>query len=147
VNSLPEWAQEKIREANREAAKYRVEKNDAVANATAALQAEFENKLSAAAEETRKAKEDLEARTLEYNKLLVALESRVPSDKALAFASALQGVTEDELKSHAKQLKSLFGNVDGKDLPIDPTQGTGSNPLPLNGDPLLAAVKAAVGAR
>lgn len=147
VEQLPDWARKLITDANAEAAKYRVEKNDALANAKNQLTADYESKLTEANNTIENLKDQIEAKDLDFLKVTVALDLDVPSKKAMKFASLLEGLTEDDIRSHAKEVKSLFGSFDTKDLPTDPTQGTGSNPLPLNGDPLLAAVKAAVGVR
>lgn len=143
VADLPQWAQDKIADANAEAAKYRVEKNDAVAAAKAEVEAEWQTKVTEL--ETKVASTESEAgnsRT-EVAKLKAALAAGIDSDKVLTFASLLQGDTEDELKSHADEVKALFTAsappADPKDPPVDPSQGSG-NPLPLNGDPLLQAV-------
>lgn len=142
VADLPQWAQEKIAEANAEAAKYRVEKNDAVAAAKAEVEAEWKAKHEALEATVATAQTEAGDSRTEVAKLKAALTAGIESEKVLTFASLLQGETEDELKSHADQVKALFPAAppaDPKDPPVDPSQGSG-NHLPLNGDPLLQAV-------
>ena len=140
---LPDWAKQKISELNAEAAKHRVEKNAALATAKAQVEAEFKEQLTQAATEIQNLKDLLSVSNIEKLKLEAAVDAKVPSESAKDFASILQGTTPEEIKSHAEAAKKLFGNVEGKDRPVDPTQGTGS-PLPLNGDPLLEAVRRAI---
>ncbi|KZM68838.1 hypothetical protein [Nocardia terpenica] len=145
VDSLPEWAREKLTKANNEAAKYRNEKNDAVSAAKAEALTEYEAKLAAEAEKLAALQTKYTAKELELLKLKAALTAEIPGQSAIEFASLLQGGTEDEIATHAKAVKALFGKTETKDRPTDPTQGTG-NVLPLNGDPLLEMVKRVVGA-
>lgn len=150
VSDLPQWAQDTIAEANAEAAKYRVEKKDAVEAGKAEVEASWKTKveeLEASIADRESAMS--EART-DVTKLKAALEAGIDTEKVLSFASLLKGDTEEELKSHAEEVKQLFAVSDPATPPktpaVDPSQGTG-NPLPLNGDPLLAAVSKAVGIR
>lgn len=146
VQELPQWAQTKISEANAEAARYRVERNEAVETAKAALQAEFDEKLTASAAETEVVRNDLSQAQLETSKLKAALEAGIPASSVLQVAELLKGDDEAALRSHASELKKLFGTTETQP-PIDPSQGSGgTNHLPLNGDPLLAAITKAVGA-
>lgn len=144
VDVLPDWAREKLTKANAEAAKYRTEKNEAVKKAQDALteefnrkQEEFENTLS------EKDKEVFSARS-EVDRLKIALNSGIEPDKVLSFADRLQGETVEELEADAAELAKLFVSSDSGSTPKekvrDSTQGSG-NHTPLNGDPLLAAVK------
>ena len=57
-NELPEWAQTKIAEANAEAAKYRVEKKDAVEAAKQEVTTEFEAKIAALEEQIELEKQE-----------------------------------------------------------------------------------------
>jgi hypothetical protein len=145
VDSLPEWARTKLTEANREAAKYRTEKNDAVAAAKVALSAEYDAKLTEAADKYTELEYKLSARELDLLKLETALGLDIPSTKAKKFAALLTGTTEDEIKASAAEAKELFGGLNTPDRPTDPSQGS-ANTLPLNGDPLLAMVRKVVGA-
>ncbi|MBM4592062.1 hypothetical protein GS454_01380 [Rhodococcus hoagii] len=148
VDSLPEWARAAITKANNDAARYRTEKNDAVNAAKALLEPEYEAKLTGAQEAHEETKSQLAAKTVELLKLTTALDLEIPSKSAVKFAALLSGTTEDEIRSHAEEAKALFGGVSTSDRPTDRSQGSGNTtPLPLNGDPLLDAVKRVVGAR
>ncbi|WP_280350351.1 hypothetical protein [Nocardia abscessus] len=140
VDSLPEWARNKLTEANHEAAKYRVEKNNAVTAAKAEVAAEFETKLADEQAKYGILEQNYAKQAAQLLALEVAIDAKVPHDKTKDFAALLKGETEDELRSHAETLKGLFGKTDTKDRPVDPTQGTG-NTMPLNGDPILNALK------
>lgn len=143
VSDLPQWAQDKIAEANAEAAKYRVEKKDAVEAGKAEVEAEWSSKFEALESQIQDKESAIAESRTEVSKLKAALETGIESDKVMTFASLLKGDTEDELKAHADEVKQLFAAQapasDPKDPPRDPSQGSG-NPLPLNGDPLLNAV-------
>ena len=85
----------------------------------------------------------------EVDKLKAAIEAGIANDKVLDFADLLKGDNPEELKSHADKLKSLFTNNEQKSekqAATDPTQGQG-NSLPLNGDPLLNALKSKLNIR
>ena len=147
VESLPEWARNSLTKANSDAAKYRNEKNDAVNTGKAQVAQEYEVKLTEASTAHDKTKADLSVALLENVKLKAALANGIPGESAVEFAALLQGSNEEEIGTHAKTVKALFGKTESKDAPTDPSQGSGNNTLPLNGDPLLNAVKAAVGIR
>lgn len=141
-NALPDWAREQISTANAQAAKYRNEKKDAVEAAKAEVENEWSVKYSQLEESMSAKDEEISSQRLEVDKLKAALETGISSDKVLSFASLLKGENADELKSHAEEVKALMG--DSETPPpapsaTDPTQGQG-NHLPLNGDPLLAAI-------
>ena len=147
VESLPEWARNAITKANGDAAKYRTEKNDAVNTGKAQVTQEYEVKLTEANTAHEKTKADLTVALLENVKLKAALANGIPGESAVEFAALLQGTNEEEIGTHAKTVKALFGKTESTDRATDHSQGSASNALPLNGDPLLAAVKAAVGIR
>lgn len=141
-----------VSDANAEAAKYRVEKKDAVEAAKqevtesfnariAELEAELNAKVTGAEEDAVTARTDAA-------KLRATIKAGIDTEKALDFAELLKGETEDELVSHAETLKGLFSEDKApvtKQGATDPTQGqVGKNTLPLNGDPLLAAITKAV---
>lgn len=141
---LPDWARQKISEANAEAARYRTEKRDAVETAKAEAEQSFQEKMAAADQALADAMAEAGAARLENQKLQAAINALTPDSKVVDFAELLQGESEGELASHAEKLRELFGTQ--SDTPptppkaTDPTQGQGGNPLPLNGDPLLRAV-------
>ena len=140
--SLPQWARDQITEANAQAAKYRVEKNDAVEAAKSEVENEWKSKYEALEAQIADKDTEVNSSRTEVAKLKAALEAGIDSDKVVSFAALLQGSTEDELRSHADEVKSLFTTSAapaGNPPAQDPSQGSG-NPLPLNGDPLLDAV-------
>lgn len=147
-DTLPQWARDQISQANAQAAKYRTEKNDAVEAAKAEVEQEWTSKFQQLEEQITGKDTELSAARTEVVKLKAALEAGIDSDKVMTFASLLKGETEDELKSHAEEVKKLFAAPETpapkNDPAHDPSQGSG-NPLPLNGDPLLAAVTKIVG--
>lgn len=141
VSALPQWAQDELSQARSEAAKYRVEKKDAVEAAKAEVETEWKSKYETLEQTFNEAKSEVDEGRLEVVKLKAALEAGIDSDKVVTFASLLKGGTEDELKAHADEVKKLFAAPapESKDPAIDPSQGSG-NPLPLNGDPLINSI-------
>lgn len=135
-----------VSDANAEAAKYRVEKRDAVEAAKAEVAESFNAKIQELEEAAKSQADELVNQRNDAAKLRAAIKADISTDKVLEFASLLQGESEDELVSHAETLKKLFTTDEQpKSKAVDPTQGKGStNPLPLNGDPLLAAITKAV---
>jgi hypothetical protein len=78
--------------------------------------------------------------------LYVTIDANVPSDKVRAFAGILQGSDTESITASAKSAYELAGGFATKSPAFDPTQGFGGrDPLPLNGDPILQAIKNAVG--
>lgn len=145
VEQLPQWAREAITSANNEAARHRHAKKDAVETARSEVKAEYETKLAEAAEKVTDLQDTVSARELELVKLRTAIDAGVPNEAISKFASLLQGTDEDEVKSHAEEVKELFKIKPPADKPVDYSQGQGrGTPPPLNGDPILNALKAAV---
>ena len=158
VAALPQWARDSLKRANDEAAKFRVEKREALEGIDAAK--------TAAAEEVRKSLEtengkvlaakDTEIGTLRTElvgaklgtvKLRAAIDAGVPIDKLDSFTELLKGEDEAGIRTHAGELVKLFGASQSTIQPdpaTDPSQGQ-SNPLPLNGDGLLNALRGIVG--
>lgn len=118
-DDAPDWARKAISEANSEAAKYRVERNEFKRQLDEALgkNTELTDKY-AAAESARVAAET------ELMKLRVALDAGVPGDRVRTLAERLQGSTEEELMADAKKLVEQFG-LNRKDRATDPSQGRG----------------------
>lgn len=137
---------EYVQQLRGEAAKYRTEKKDAVEAAEAKAKTEWEAKINEQIGKNTELEGKLGAAGIELTKLRVALALNVPSDKVLAFVEILKGSTEDEITSSAASAKELFGGFKTTDPATDPTQGSGGGALPLNGDPLLNALKKVVGA-
>ncbi|QDP44601.1 scaffolding protein [Mycobacterium phage NothingSpecial] len=73
-----------------------------------------------------------------------SLDAKVPSDKVRAFVEILQGTDAESITESAKKNLELIGGFDKKPVPgFDPTQGFGGrkDDMPLNGDPILNAMK------
>jgi len=147
VDQLPDWAREAITKANNEAAKYRNEKKDAVAAAKAEVVNEYEQKVNGFQEKVQELEAAVSSRDLELVKLRTAIDAGVPNDAITKFASLLQGEDEAAIKSHADEVKELFKIKPPTDRAVDPSQGSGGSHIPHNGDPILNAIKRAVGAR
>lgn len=147
VDVLPDWAREKLTKANNEAAKYRTEKNEAVEKAKQEVADSFAEKVEALEAQVAERDSELEAGRHETAKLRAAIEAGISNDKIFTFADLLKGEDPDQLKSHAEELKELFSVEDkapARAAATDPSQGTGSKHLPLNGDPLLDSVMAVI---
>lgn len=128
-----------------EAAKYRTERNEAVANVKVELQSGFESQLAAKDSEFGELKSELSSRQVELIKLKAILAAGIPTDDVLTVAELVQGTDETTVSESVERVKSLIGKSPSKDRPVDPSQGSG-NALPLNGDPLLETIKRIVGA-
>ena len=129
-----------------EAAAARVAKKDAVDAAIKEANEKFQAELATKDTAYTELQGELAAAKLELEKLYISIDSRVPSDKVRAFASLLNGSDSDSIKESAKAAYELAGGFSTKSPAFDPTQGTGGrDPLPLNGDPILEAIKKAVG--
>lgn len=146
---IPEHFRKELSEARAEAAKYRTEKNDAVEKAKADLAAEYNEKIQEYEAQVAKIQEERGEALTYAERLKVTIQAGIDSDKALSFADLLKGETEEELLSHAEELKKLFVSEESpKNVKVtDPSQGNTGNPLPLNGDPLLNAVTSIVNGR
>lgn len=145
VDALPEWARNEIAEARQEAAKFRVQKNEAVNEAKEAVKTQFEGQIADLQNKLGATEDELSAKNIELLKLHAAIEAEVPTKYLSKFASLLKGSTAEELTAHAQEVKGLFGKTDAPVRAVDPSQGSGNNNLPLNGDPLLASLKAKLG--
>ena len=127
-----------------EAAAARVAKKDAVDAALKEANDKFQQELATKDTAYTELQNELAAARLELEKLYISIDSRVPSDKVRAFASLLQGSDSDSIKESAKAAYDLAGGFTTRSA-FDPTQGTGGRDIPLNGDPILEAIKKAVG--
>lgn len=131
-----------------EAAAARVAKKDAVEAAIKEANEKFQAELASKDTAATELQNELAAARLELEKYKIAVEARVPSDKVAAFVSILQGSDEESLQSSAQSAIELAGGFQTKSPAFDPTQGFGGRDvLPLNGDPILEALKNAVGMR
>lgn len=148
VDVLPDWAREKLTKANNEAAKYRTEKNEAVEKAKQEVTDSFTGKVEALEAQVAERENEIASSRNEKDRIKAAIEAGIANDKIFTFADLLKGETPEELRSHAEELKSLFtvqdDNPKKKTSATDPSQGTGNDHLPLNGDPLLESVMAVI---
>lgn len=141
-NVLPDWARDQITKANKEAAKYRTEKNEAVEAAKAEVTADFQKRVEELEAQIAAKEGEVGSTRYEVDRLKVAIQAGIDNDKVISFAELLKGDTSEELVSHAEELKKLFTTEEQKKSSVkatDPSQGSG-NSLPLNGDPLLNAI-------
>lgn len=143
VEDLPEWAREKLSKANAQAAKYRTEKNDAIAAATAKITDEFSEKLSESEGKYAELQSQYRAKQVELAKLKAVLDAGIPGSTAVEVAGLVHGASDEEITAHVATVKELLAKSVVKDRPVDFSQGSGS-PLPLNGDPVLDALKRVV---
>lgn len=126
TEALPEWGRRAISDANAEAAKYRLAAKTAAEDAVAATKAEYDKQLQALATEKTSIAGERDKAVTELTKLQVAITADVPGEQAVAFADLLKGTTQEELKAHAEQLKSMFGTPAGKQRATDKSQGAGN---------------------
>lgn len=137
-----------VADANAEAAKYRVEKKEAVEAAKQEVTESFNARIAEIEAELAAKDTDASEARADATKLRAAIKADIETSKVLDFADLLKGETEDELVSHAETLKTMFAPDNpgaSKQAPVDPSQGrTGKNVPPLNGDPLLQAIERAV---
>lgn len=76
------------------------------------------------------------------------IDAKVPSDKVRAFVEILQGSDAETIGDSAKKNLELIGGFDNRPVRgFDPTQGFGGRKedMPLNGDPILDAIKTTLG--
>lgn len=130
-----------------EAAAARVAKKDAVEVAEKALREAHAAELAAKDTAYTELEQELSKSAIELQKLYTAIDAKVPSDKVRQFTAILQGNDEESITASAKANLELIGGFDTRTPGFDPTQGFGGRPkdIPLNGDPILEAIKAAVG--
>jgi hypothetical protein len=129
-----------------EAAAARVAKKDAVDAAVKAASDAHQAELASKDTAYTELQGELSAAKVELEKLYVTIDANVPSDKVRAFAGILQGSDTESITASAKSAYELAGGFATKSPAFDPTQGFGGrDPLPLNGDPILQAIKNAVG--
>ena len=140
------FSEDYVKQLRDEAARYRNEKKTAVEQANAAKDTEYAAVIQAHEGKVTALETDLGDAWVELAKIHAALEAQIPSQHVLQFASLLKGSDPESIKASAESAKALFGGIATTHPATDPTQGSGGNPLPLNGDPLLQAIKKAVGA-
>lgn len=129
-----------------EAAAARVAKKDAVEAAVKEANDKFQAELAAKDTAFAELQNELSTARIELEKLYVTLDANVPSDKVRAFVGILQGNDTESITASAKAAYDLAGGFATKSPAFDPSQGFGGRDvLPLNGDPILQALKNAVG--
>ena len=138
------WYEKEIKELRAEAAKYRVQKNEAVTAAREATVQEYDRKLAEERSRVDEMKQATGLAELETEKYKAAVRAGIPTNAIDEVVSLAQGTDADSIASSVDKLKSIMGNA-AKEPAVDPTQGTGAvKPLPLNGDPVMQAlIKAA----
>lgn len=125
-----EWYEQELTKVRQEAANNRVKGKEKADATRAEVTTEFEAKLAESNTAHEATKAELSAAVLNNTKLNTALAAVLGDEvtaKVLAFAKTVQGSTEDELKAHAEELKSLFG-ITGQPATTpatDPSQGLG----------------------
>ncbi|QGJ88767.1 scaffolding protein [Mycobacterium phage Yecey3] len=128
-----------------EAAAARIAKRDAVVAAEAALKEAHARELAERDTAYTELQNSLGEAWIELEKYQVAVDAKVPSDKVRQFVAILQGTDAETIGASAKSSLDLIGGFDTKGPAFDPSQGRGGKPpIPLNGDPILAALTAAV---
>ncbi|AIG78459.1 Hypothetical protein AJAP_28105 [Amycolatopsis japonica] len=153
VNTLPEWARDKLTKANTEAAKYRTRAKEAASSVRAEVEAEFADKLAEATKAQDALVSEREAAKLEGVKLRAAFgaligdpdKAKETLSRAEEFAGLIQGSTVDEIGEHAAKLAGLFGTSTTRAPAVDRSPEGGDTALALNGDPLLQSLKSALG--
>lgn len=137
-----------VKTLREEAARYRTEKKDAVAEAEtttrAAVVSEYEPQLaekdSAIAELTQTNTDQ----SIRLMKLEAVLASEVPTADVLTVADLVQGSDEESISESVKRVMSIYGKKNTPDRPVDPTQGGGGH-IPLNTNKVLNALEGALG--
>ncbi|QFG12514.1 scaffolding protein [Mycobacterium phage Toaka] len=131
-----------------EAAAARIAKRDAVETATKELKEAHAAELAAKDVSYTELQNELGNAWIELEKVYVALDAKVPSDKVRAFTAILQGNDAESIGASAKSSLDLIGGFDSKGPAYDPSQGRGGTPpLALNGDGILNAMIAVLDKR
>ncbi|ASZ75181.1 scaffolding protein [Mycobacterium phage MissWhite] len=131
-----------------EAAAHRIAKKDAVEAAVRELTEKHQKELADRDTAYTELQNQLGQAWIELEKVYLSLDAKVPNDKVRAFIEILDGTDRDSIAASVQSRLELVGGFDSKtpSPAFDPSQGRGGKPpLPLNGDPILEAIKAAVG--
>jgi|SRR5699024_520989 len=143
------FSREYVEDLRAEAAKYRTEKKDAVDAAKTEARAEavqeYETQVAERDSKIGELETTLSDRTLELTKLKAVLSAEIPSEDVLEVAELVQGTDEESISESVKRVKALLSKGSPKSPAFDPTQGSGNNHIPLNGDPVLKALNNALG--
>ncbi|WP_018686526.1 hypothetical protein [Actinokineospora enzanensis] len=122
LDELPEWAQNEIRRARTEAARYRRERNAAQTALTARDTTTADQDQAA---EVQQLTAQLGAAQRDAALLRAAIGVGVPADYVADFAARLVGDTDEELAADAARLRELIGLPAADRTRPDPTQGAG----------------------
>ncbi|EKF22999.1 putative head assembly protein [Mycolicibacterium hassiacum DSM 44199] len=137
-----------VKALREEAAAHRIAKKDAVEAAVKELTEKHQQELAARDLAYAELQKQLGDAWIELEKVYLSLDAKVPNDKVRAFIEILDGNDRDSIAASVKSRLELVGGFDSKtpSPAFDPSQGRGGKPpLPLNGDPILEAIKQAVG--
>lgn len=136
-----------VKSLREEAAAARVAKKDAVEAAVNEANAKHQAELATRDTAFTELQNELAEAKIALEKYKVAIDAKVPSEKVSAFVSLLHGSDSESIQASAQAAFELAGGFNSKSPAFDPTQGSGGrDTLPLNGDPILEAIKKAVGA-
>ncbi|QFG11817.1 scaffolding protein [Mycobacterium phage SemperFi] len=133
-----------VKELRQEAAAARVAKKDAVDAAVKAANEAHTAELSARDVRITELENELGKAWTLLQKYETTIDAKVPSDKVRAFVEILQGSDAESITESAKKNLELIGGFETKPVRgFDPTQGFGGRKedMPLNGDPILNAMK------
>ncbi|QGJ87744.1 scaffolding protein [Mycobacterium phage Leogania] len=136
-----------VKELRQEAAAARLAKKDAVEAAVKEANEAHTAELTARDVRITELENELGKAWTLLQKYETTIDAKVPSDKVRAFVEILQGSDADSITESAKKNLELIGGFDNKPVRgFDPTQGLGGRKeMPLNGDPILDAIKQTLG--
>ncbi|QGJ90917.1 scaffolding protein [Mycobacterium phage BiancaTri92] len=136
-----------VKELRQEAAAARLAKKDAVEAAVKEAKEAHTAELTARDVRITELENELGKAWTLLQKYETTIDAKVPSDKVRAFVEILQGSDADSITESAKKNLELIGGFDNKPVRgFDPTQGLGGRKeMPLNGDPILDAIKQTLG--
>ncbi|BBC43835.1 putative scaffold protein [Mycobacterium phage GS4E] len=137
-----------VKELRQEAAAARLAKKDAVDAAVKAANEAHTAELTARDVRITELENEIAKAWTLIQKYETTIDAKVPSDKVRAFVEILQGSDAETIGESAKKNLELIGGFDNKPVRgFDPTQGFGGRKedMPLNGDPILDAIKQTLG--
>ncbi|ASR86470.1 scaffolding protein [Mycobacterium phage Changeling] len=137
-----------VKELRNEAAAARLAKKDAVEAAVREVKEAHTAELVARDTRITELENEIGKAWTLLQKYETSLAAKVPSDKVQQFVAILQGTDAESIEASAKANLELIGGFGHKPVPgFDPTQGFGGRKadMPLNGDPILDAIKASLG--
>lgn len=131
-DALPDWVREKLTEANKEAAKYRVRAKEAAQQAAYEAEQKFGTQLKELSDTKAALEADLNKTRLEAAKLHAAVSVGVSGEQATEFASFLQGDTPEEILASAEKAKNLFGMQSQQTRFTDKSLNKGNSDTPVD---------------